>query len=128
MKKYNGGVLIINTIIALPYGHKDDGDANLGLRYNVDSSRIHRGELLLDDTVVDANDLITTGRNNFKDWQCWAGVDQLNVAIGGAVYRADCQWGGDIGTIRDFTLPQSPIKCGRDTCSCLSDIYIRKAE
>jgi hypothetical protein len=34
MKKYNAGVVLKNTIIALPYGHKDDGDANNGLVYN----------------------------------------------------------------------------------------------
>lgn len=37
VKKYNGGVLIDDTIIALPYGHKDNGDANFGLVFNVDT-------------------------------------------------------------------------------------------
>jgi hypothetical protein len=34
-KKYNGGVLVDDTIIALPYGHKDDGNANYGLVLNI---------------------------------------------------------------------------------------------
>jgi hypothetical protein len=34
MKKYNVGVLLDDIIIAVPYGHKDDGDANCGLVFN----------------------------------------------------------------------------------------------
>ena len=36
-KKYNGGVLVDDTIIALPYGHKEDGNANYGLVFNVNT-------------------------------------------------------------------------------------------
>jgi hypothetical protein len=34
MKKYNVGVLLDNIIVTVPYGHKDDGDANHGLVFN----------------------------------------------------------------------------------------------
>lgn len=34
IKKYNAGVVIDNVIIAMPYGHKDDGNANYGLVFN----------------------------------------------------------------------------------------------
>jgi hypothetical protein len=34
MKKYNAGVVLDETIIAMPYGHKDDGDASTGLIFN----------------------------------------------------------------------------------------------
>ena len=34
VKKYNAGVLLDDVIIALPYGHKDNGDANFGLVFN----------------------------------------------------------------------------------------------
>jgi hypothetical protein len=37
VKKYNGGVLLDDTIVALPYGHKDNGDANYGLIFNVNT-------------------------------------------------------------------------------------------
>lgn len=33
-KKYNAGVALDDVIIAMPYGHKDDGDANFGLVFN----------------------------------------------------------------------------------------------
>jgi len=34
MKKFNAGVVLNDIIIALPYGHKNDGDANYGLVFN----------------------------------------------------------------------------------------------
>lgn len=92
----------------------------------LDDSKIHRGQLLLDGTVVSANDLIMNGLNKHKGWTCYSGVDQINVGFGGEVYRADCQVGGLIGTITNFTLPTEPQICSKNECTCLSDIYIRK--
>ena len=40
-KKYNGGVLVDDTIIAVPYGHKNDGNANYGLVFNVNTYEHH---------------------------------------------------------------------------------------
>ena len=37
IKKYNAGVLLDDTIVVMPYGNQDDGDANLGLLFNVNS-------------------------------------------------------------------------------------------
>lgn len=34
MKKYNAGVVLGDSIVMMPYGHKDDGDASTGLVYN----------------------------------------------------------------------------------------------
>lgn len=92
----------------------------------LDTSKIHRGDLLLDGVNVNANDLILTGRNSFINWTCFAGVDQINVGLDGAIYRADCMFGGKLGTIKEFALPKEPIICGKKSCNCLSDIYIRK--
>ena len=87
---------------------------------------LHRGELLLDDEPIDANDLIITGRNKFSDWKCWAGIDMINIDMWGNMYRADCQYGGPIGNLERYKLPTEPITCGKEICSCLSDIYVRK--
>jgi organic radical activating enzyme len=92
----------------------------------LDDSKIHRGQLLLDGSVVSANDLIMNGLNKHKGWTCYSGVDQINVSIEGLVYKADCQVGGSIGSIQNFTLPTEPQTCDKDYCTCLSDIYIRK--
>ena len=92
----------------------------------LDDSKIHRGELLLDGTIVSANDLILKGLNKHNGWTCYSGIDQINVSISGEIYRADCQVGGSLGTIKDFTLPTEPQICTKSECTCLSDIYIRK--
>jgi len=87
---------------------------------------LHRGELLLDDIPVNANDLITTNRNRFPLWKCWAGLHMINIDMWGNIYRADCQQGGALGNLERYKLPDTTITCNKDICSCLSDIYLRK--
>lgn len=89
-------------------------------------SKIHRGKIMFNGKEVTANDLILQGLNKFKGWQCWAGIDQINVGFDRNVYKADCQVGGIIGTIQNFILPTTPQVCDKISCNCLSDIYIRK--
>lgn len=91
-------------------------------------AHLHRGELLLDDIPVTANDLIATDRNRFRGWKCWAGIDGVNIDMWGNLYRADCQYGGALGNLERYKLPTAEIVCGKDVCSCLSDIYIRKEQ
>lgn len=92
----------------------------------LDDLKVHRGGLLLDGNSVTANDLILSGQNNFKGWKCWAGLHMINIDMWGNVYRADCQQGGPIGNLNDYTLPSTPIICNTSKCACLSDIYLRK--
>ena len=94
----------------------------------VNFDHLHRGEMLLDDTPISANDLIVGGKNNFEGWKCWAGIDGININMWGDIYRADCMFGGKIGSIKDYsyTPVTEPIVCGKNTCACLSDIYLRK--
>lgn len=91
----------------------------------LDDLKMHRGKLLLDDTEITANELVLRGLNKHKGWTCWAGLDMINVDYTGNVFRADCGQ-GPLGTIQNFTLPKAPIVCGKDLCSCLSDIYLKK--
>jgi MoaA/NifB/PqqE/SkfB family radical SAM enzyme len=95
---------------------------------NVDDSKIHRGNLLLDGRVVSANDLVMENLNRHKGWTCYSGVDQISVSMFGEVHRADCLVGGSIGTLENFTLPIEPQTCTKDVCACLSDIYLKKYE
>jgi hypothetical protein len=87
--------------------------------------KIHRGILLLDDAPITANELVLRGLNKHQGWTCWAGVDMINVDYIGNVFSADCGQ-GPLGTIKEFTLPTAPLTCGKNLCSCLSDIYLRK--
>ena len=89
-------------------------------------AHLHRGELLLDDVPVTANDLISENKNRFKRWKCWAGIDGINIDMWGNMYRADCQFGGALGNLERYKLPEKEIICDKSVCSCLSDIYIRK--
>jgi len=91
----------------------------------LDDTKMHRGKLLLDGTLITANELVLQGLNRHKGWTCWAGLDMLNIDYTGNVFSADCGQ-RPLGTIKDFTLPTTTLTCGKDLCSCLSDIYLRK--
>lgn len=88
--------------------------------------KLHRGNILLDNVKTDANELILKGLNCHKGWDCYGGLDMINVDMWGNMYRSDCQNGGPIGNIERYRLPTIPIKCEIDSCNCLSDIYLRK--
>lgn len=87
---------------------------------------LHRGEMLLNGEEITANDLIINNLNNHKNWKCWAGLHMINIDMWGDIYRADCQQGGPIGNLKNYHMPINPIVCSANTCSCLSDIYLRK--
>jgi len=88
--------------------------------------KLHRGNILLDGKEISANELILTEQNTHKGWRCWGGIDGIGIDQWGDVYRSDCLQGGNLGTIKDYCLPQDPIICGKDRCTCLGDIYLRK--
>jgi len=92
----------------------------------LDDNMLHRGDLIFNNSEITANDLIASDQNRFSGWKCWAGIDSINVDMWGNMYRADCKHGGAIGNIERYKLPDQPIICGKNVCSCLSDIYIRK--
>jgi len=92
----------------------------------LDDNKLHRGEIMLDDEVVTANDLIVKELNNHYGWTCWAGLHMIKIDMYGDIYRAECEQGGKLGTISNYTMPTAPITCGKTTCACLSDIYLRK--
>ena len=64
--------------------------------------------------------------NHHKGWECWAGLHMISIDMWGDVYRSECQQGGSIGNLKSYTLPTTTITCGKDKCSCLSDVYLRK--
>jgi organic radical activating enzyme len=93
---------------------------------SVDDYNLHRGNLLYNDQLITANELIIQEKNKHKGWKCWAGLHMINIDMWGDIYRADCQQGGKIGNLSNFTLPTEPITCQKTLCSCLSDIYLKK--
>lgn len=93
---------------------------------DLDDSKLHRGKITFNNNEVDANYLIVNNLNRHKGWTCWAGIDMIHIDKWGNLYRADCAYGSRLGNLQEYTLPNEPIICGLEICSCLSDIYLRK--
>ncbi len=82
-----------------------------------------------DGQTLDAHvhDLMLSGANRWKGWLCHAGLESLRVKGDGRVTRAVCSVGGDLGQISgDVKLPDLPVICDRDVCSCVADILTTK--
>jgi len=75
-----------------------------------------------------ANDIIKTHQNQFKGWKCNAGLESLMINWDGDVHRATCRVGGSLGNIYDgsFEVPENPVTCTRNWCTCAADIPISK--
>lgn len=86
--------------------------------------------VLVDDKeIVHANDIIKLHRNNFKGWNCNAGLESLMINWDGDVHRATCRVGGSLGNIYQgsFFFPTNSITCSRDWCTCAADIPLSKS-
>ena len=67
-------------------------------------------------------------KNQFQNWTCYAGVDNVFVDFDGYIYRGLCQEGGKIGHISDWSgFLTQPVTCSRNHCSCNQDIAVRKS-
>jgi len=75
-----------------------------------------------------ANDIIKLHMNQFKGWSCNAGIESLMINWDGEVHRATCRVGGSLGNIYDgsFIVPEDPIICTRNWCTCEADIPLTK--
>lgn len=81
-----------------------------------------------DSEVMHSNDVIKKHLNQFKGWQCNAGLESLMINWDGDVHRATCRVGGSLGNIYTgaFSIPLKSITCDRDFCTCAADIPITK--
>jgi len=77
---------------------------------------------------IHANDIIKKHQNQFKGWQCDIGLESLMINWDGEVHRATCRVGGSLGNIYkgSFKMPDLPVICTRDWCTCSADISITK--
>ena len=71
-----------------------------------------------------ANNLMRRGQFAFSGWECFIGMDGINIRFDGTVYRGACKVGGPIGHISDpdLALPQDSVICDNRRCECLSDV------
>jgi len=78
---------------------------------------------------TDYQTLVLEGRNKFKGYDCWAGVEQVIVDAWGRVYKGHCRQGGFMGNIKDKNIvwPSEPSACTLDICRNSFDILATKS-
>ena len=117
-----------------------EGDHNIfdDMRYEPDDFKwiIENSSTVYANCVVDddpnqlyhANDIIKLHMNKYKGWSCNAGIESLMINWDGEVHRATCRVGGSLGNIYEgsFIVPNEPVVCTRDFCTCAADIPITK--
>lgn len=75
------------------------------------------------------NELLASEKNKFKGWLCYAGIQNVTIDNEGNVWRAICKVGGKLGDIYNgFTIPEEPIICTKENCTCAADIQLSKAD
>lgn len=97
--------------------------------------KLYRGSMDMIDTVNDlrqnssAHRFIADNTNNWKGWDCWAGVEQIIVDFDGSVWRGWCRVGGKLGYMQypgDVKFPANPVRCNKSYCHCNFDIMCKK--
>jgi organic radical activating enzyme len=87
-----------------------------------------------DNSLEETNEnfIIGTPKNNFKDWNCYGGIDTLSLDMKGYIFSAYCSTGtsNSIGnwrtdTIKDIKWPEKPMICN-SKCACVHDVKSRK--
>jgi MoaA/NifB/PqqE/SkfB family radical SAM enzyme len=78
--------------------------------------------------VMSAHRFISERTNDWSNWKCYAGVEQLIVDMDGHYYRGWCKVGNRLGKIDAETLefPTAPVLCNKTMCHCNFDIMCSK--
>lgn len=99
------------------------------------SKNLYRGSM---DMIDDVNGLrqnsaahrfINDKTNNWKGWDCWAGLEQIVIDFDGSIMRGWCRVGGHFGNIKRPEMirwPERPIRCNKSMCHCNFDIMTKK--
>jgi hypothetical protein len=99
------------------------------------SFKLYRGSMKLTDSINDltqissAHRFIADDKNNWKGWDCWAGVEQIIIDFDGSIWRGWCRVGGSFGNIKipnSVNFPTSPVRCDKNYCHCNFDIMCKK--
>jgi hypothetical protein len=97
--------------------------------------KLYRGSMDMCDDVnglkqnSSAHRFINDKTNNWKGWDCWAGIEQIVVDFDGSVLRGWCRVGGNIGNMKEpdnIKWPANPIRCNKSMCHCNFDIMCKK--
>lgn len=78
--------------------------------------------------TANVNDLLMEEKNSFRDWECWAGIQNITIDNNGDVWRAICKQGEKLGTIyTDFDVANTTVTCHKSKCTCAADLHLSKA-
>lgn len=109
---------------------------DLGSKIEHDKTwKLYRGSMDMIDEVNDlkqnssAHRFINDSTNNWKGWDCWAGIEQIVVDFDGSVMRGWCRVGGSFGNMKDpenIRWPEKAIRCNKSMCHCNFDIMCKK--
>ena len=77
---------------------------------------------------TDCQTLVLEGKNQFRDWFCWSGVEQIIIDAYGRVFRGHCRQGGKLGTISEgFVIAKDPYQCVTFECRNSFDLDSTKS-
>jgi organic radical activating enzyme len=120
-----------STVELVPESYYTPDELKLLVEFNSDANWVNAGIWHNDNSYKEVNtDLIVAeSKNKFKNWICFAGVDQLQVEFDGSIYAGLCLNNGPIGHISDVNIGTAtqPTICQRASCTCNTDIAVRKA-
>jgi len=81
---------------------------------------------------INENFIMGNPKYNFKNWNCYSGIDTLSLDIRGSIFPAYCSTGtsNSIGNwrtdnIKDIKWPEKPMICN-SKCVCVHDVKSRK--
>lgn len=74
-----------------------------------------------------SNDLVSFGKNNFKDWTCHIS-ESIYISPKGEITMASCGVGGRVGNINDdhLDIKTTPVTCPHTLCNCGTDVALTK--
>lgn len=77
---------------------------------------------------ANVNDLLMGEQNDFRGWECWAGLQNITIDANGDVWRAICRQGEKLGSIyTEFDVAQTTVTCAKARCTCAADLHLSKA-
>lgn len=93
-----------------------------GIRWKIPQNLHFDGERIKFMNVVDQ------GLNRFLGFECKAGITRLYVEPNGRLKRCSKDVGGYLGNILtgEYILPDEPIRCTKEYCTCKLDAVIEK--
>ena len=77
--------------------------------------------------ISSAHRLIANKVNDWSNWNCYAGLENLVIDWDGSMWRGWCREGGSLGNVYEACeLPVKPILCSKTFCHCNFDIMCKK--